>query len=400
MIAPEQIRARARKLWASGQALRGWLRAEPLFPFQIPFRKPSAQEWLDRYAELRAQVEQLEAGSKERVGSGYTVLFKEIAHQKLGRLRVPERVAFEGVEDLAASIGEGATLKRFQGLVGRVRVREPRLLDWLAEQPFSALENELAVPRLLAVAAYLQANPRPKRFARELGIAGVDSKFIEEYRGVLSDWLDRLLPPEAVDLSARGLSDHGFERRFGLRYEEPPIRFRWLDRRLALASGITDAMVPVSQFVAYAPSCSTVFMTENKISFLTLPECSGALVVFGGGYAIDRLGNVPWLSDKTLHYWGDIDTHGFAILSRLRGYWPHARSLLMDRNTFILHRELWGEELQERRCLNDLAGLNSDEKALYDDLRCDRFGACLRLEQERIEYAHVRRAVASVCRQG
>jgi hypothetical protein len=48
-------------------------------------------------------------------------------------------------------------------------------------------------------------------------------------------------------------------------------------------------------------------------------------------YAIDRLGSLPWLREKPLYYWGDIDTHGFAILSRLRRHWEHARSLLMDR---------------------------------------------------------------------
>ena len=122
--------------------------------------------------------------------------------------------------------------------------------------------------------------------------------------------------------------------------------------------------------------------------------------MFGGGYAIDRLSKVPWLSGKALHYWGDIDTHGFAILSRLRGYWPAARSFLMDRDTFARHSELWGEEPQESRCLRSLEGLNADEQALYDDLRFDRIGTCLRLEQERIEFERVDRAVLSVCEHG
>jgi len=399
VISPEQIRVRGQKLWDSGQALRAWLNDEPLFPYSIPFRKPSAVDWLNHYAQMRVMVEQLAAASKARLGAGYGVVFRDVAHQKLGRLQIPERIIFETVEDLAACIGETKTLERFRGLAQRVRAHEPRLLDWLAEQPLSAMKHERAIPRLFAVAAYLQIHPRPMRYARELGISGVDSKFIEQYQGVLREWLDRLLPPEAIDACVKGFADRGFERRFGLRFEEPSIRFRWLDPELALADGMTDMTVPVSQFIAFAPSCSRVFVTENKISFLTFPECSGSLVVFGGGYAIDRLGNVPWLCGKALHYWGDIDTHGFAILSRLRGYWSDARSFLMDRDTFVRYSELWGEESQESRCLNDLAGLNADEQALYDDLRSDRIGKCLRLEQERIEYAGVHRAVRSVCGQ-
>ena len=42
---------------------------------------------------------------------------------------------------------------------------------------------------------------------------GVDSKFIEAHRGVLGEWLDLVLPPEAVDASAGGVAQ--FARRYG-----------------------------------------------------------------------------------------------------------------------------------------------------------------------------------------
>lgn len=394
MISPEEIRRRARKLWTSGAALRAWLGAEKLFPYSVAFRKPSAQEWLERFAGLRSEVDRLEAGSKARLAAGYVVAFKEVAHQKLGRLRLPERIVFESAEDVAACAGESAALARFAEVAQTLRSRQPRLGDWLAEQPLRAIAVQGDLPRLLAVIEYFQAHPRPMRYARELGITGVDSKFIEENRALLGVWLDCLLPAEAVDATVHGLADGGFERRFGLRCEEPLIRFRWLDRAFMLGDCIADATVPLSEFAAYAPRCERVFVTENKINFLTLPGCNRSLAVFGGGYAIDRLGSVPWLGEKLLYYWGDIDTHGFAILSRLRGRWAHTRSLLMDRDTLLGHKELWGEEPPDRRCLHDLGALDSEERALYDDLRFDRLGERVRLEQERIGYAQVLDAVA------
>lgn len=396
MISPEEIRTRARKLWVGGAPLRAWLGVEALFPYSVPFRKPLAQEWLERFAELRSEVERLEAGSKARTGAGYAVAFKEVAHQKLGRLRVPESIVFESAEDVAACAGESAALARFAEVAQTLRSREPRLADWLAEQPLRALELEGALPRLLAVVAYFQAHPRPMRYARELGIPGVDSKFIEENRALLGAWLDRLLPAEAVDATVRGLADNGFERRFGLRCDEPLIRFRWLDRSFMLDGRIADATVPLSEFAAYAPGCERVFVTENRINFLTLPECIGSLAIFGGGYAIERLGSLPWLREKPLYYWGDIDTHGFAILSRLRRHWKHTHSLLMDRDTLLAHQALWSEEPQDRRCLHDLDALDDEERALYDDLRSDRLGERVRLEQERIGYNEVLEAVASI----
>ena len=399
MISPDEIRIRARKLWFSGAPLRAWLGAEALFPCSVQFRKSSAQEWLERFAELRSEVERLEAGSKARQGAGYAVAFKEVAHQKLGRLRVPESIVFESAEDIAACAGESAALARFAEVAQTLRSREPRLADWLAEQPLRALEVQGALPRLLAVVTYFQAHPRPMRYARELGIPGVDSKFIEENRALLGAWLDRLLPAEAVDPTVRGLADNGFERRFGLRCDEPLIRFRWLDRSFMLDGRIADATVPLSEFAAYAPGCERVFVTENRINFLTLPECTGSLAIFGGGYAIDRLGSLPWLRGKPLYYWGDIDTHGFAILSQLRRHWAHTHSLLMDRDTLLGHQALWSEEPQDRRCLHDLDVLDDEERALYDDLRSDRLGERVRLEQERIGYAQVLEAVASIRRQ-
>jgi hypothetical protein len=406
VISPEDIRTRARKLWATGQPLRAAVtplpvgsaassELPPFFPCAIPFRRPSAQEWLDQFAELRAAVAVLEAHSKDAVGAGYRVTFRETAHQKLGRLRVPERITFETIEDLAVCAGEAAGLRRFFAVTDLIRTREPRLASWTAQRPFGALAADGRIPRLLDIIDYFQAHPRPNRYARELGIPGVDSKFIEENRAILAEWLDIVLPAAAVDAAARGLADHGFERRYGLRFEDPQIRFRWLDPSRALG-GITDATVPLPQLAAYAPTCDHVVITENITNFLTLPSCANTLALFGRGYAIELVRAIPWLVRQPLHYWGDLDTHGFAILSRLRNRFPHTRSVLMDRDTLMAHRELWTEELSATRVLRDLEHLDPFERTLYDDLRHDRLGDRVRLEQERIPYPAVEVAMRNL----
>jgi hypothetical protein len=386
VISPEEIRRRAASLWASERPLRAWLGREEFFPYRVPVGKPDAQQWLTNFAELRAALGELEDRSKSSLGVGYAVEVGEATHQKLGRIRVPLRVSFENVDDLAACAGETQSLEKFRRIAGTLLQQEPRLADWLAGRPFAVLELECELPRLLAVARYFQEHPRPMRYARQLGICGVDSKFIEQYRQTLSRWLEVLLPPDAIDEEERGIANGGFERRFGLLYEEPSIRVRWLDTKRSMEQCITDATVPLGQIASWQPNCRLVIVTENKVNFLTLPEKDGALGIFGGGYAIDRLGGLPWLRDVPVHYWGDIDTHGFAILSRLRASLPHVVSLLMDRSTLLAHTGVWSEEPGDRRHLTDLNGLNSDEHALYDDLRSDRLGRCVRLEQERIMF--------------
>ncbi|MGN6524272.1 MAG: Wadjet anti-phage system protein JetD domain-containing protein, partial [Actinomycetes bacterium] len=85
--------------------------------------------------------------------------------------------------------------------------------------------------------------------------------------------------------------------------------------------------------------------------------------------------------------WGDIDTHGFAILDRLRAWLPQTRSVLMDRATLLAHRERWVEEDRPTRAA--LSRLTEDERALYEDLVTDAFGQRVRLEQEVIDWGWV-----------
>ena len=141
------------------------------------------------------------------------------------------------------------------------------------------------------------------------------------------------------------------------------------------------------------PRC--VFITENEINFLAFPAAADSLVVFGAGYGFDALAQAGWLQQRTLHYWGDIDTHGFAILDQLRSHFPHAQSFLMDRDTLLAHQPQWLEEPQPTQ--RELPRLSPDEQRLYDDLRWRRLrDEPLRLEQERIAFGRVESAVAAL----
>ncbi|MSQ21617.1 MAG: hypothetical protein EXR39_19275 [Betaproteobacteria bacterium] len=68
----------------------------------------------------------------------------------------------------------------------------------------------------------------------------------------------------------------------------------------------------------------------------------------------------------------------------------------MDRATLLTHQNLSTEEPLEARTIVDLPGLHPAESALYDDLRRDRLGVRIRLEQERIGSAFVIDAIAAL----
>ncbi|MBK7250517.1 MAG: transposase [Gammaproteobacteria bacterium] len=150
------------------------------------------------------------------------------------------------------------------------------------------------------------------------------------------------------------------------------------------AEHLSDVTLDAASFADLALPVERVFITENETNFLAFPQVPQAIVVFGAGYGWEALARAAWLHRCRLHYWGDIDTHGFAILDQLRGYFPHAGSLLMDRETLRVHRAHWGEEPEPAR--HDLSRLTTDEQAVYDDLRFDRIQPRLRLEQERVGF--------------
>ena len=140
----------------------------------------------------------------------------------------------------------------------------------------------------------------------------------------------------AINLQYEKLTEHGFEKRFGLRYEQPRIRFRLLDKNMAANfSGISDLEIPINQFAQLDLICDRIFITENKTNGLAFPEINNAIVIFGLGYGIQILKQAPWVNQSQLYYWGDIDTHGFAILSGVRKHFPHIYSWLMDENTLL-----------------------------------------------------------------
>jgi hypothetical protein len=141
----------------------------------------------------------------------------------------------------------------------------------------------------------------------------------------------------------------------------------------------------------------SVFITENEINFLSFPAVPGALVIFGAGYGFDMLSSAAWLAHCRLHYWGDIDTHGFAILDQLRAHFPHAESFLMDEATLQAFAPLWGEE--DKPTLRELTRLSASEQALYDALRGHHLRKNLRLEQEKIGFAWVEAGLAVLAAQ-
>lgn len=151
--------------------------------------------------------------------------------------------------------------------------------------------------------------------------------------------------------------------------------------------GIVEMVLDATTPCAAPLTAERAFITENETNFLASLPVARAIVIFGAGYGWEALGRAAWLRRCALRHWGDIDTHGFAILDQLRGHFPNTASFLMNRETLLAHRLQWGEEPEPAR--HDLARFTMEEAALYDELRFDRIQPRLRLEQERLGFGWV-----------
>ena len=382
---PRDFRAQLHRHWDSGRLLSERLAGqESLFPLRLKLRKAGSRDLTEQFDAVRVWVAELIEHSRERRGHGYEIDWRSIQHRTRGENRLPRAVIVPSAEDALNLIGKTAQARRFDQLSAELLEAFPTLRDWLARRPLEALRRVDEWPRLLAILRYFRAHPRPGLYLRQLDIPGVDTKFIETRRGLLGELLDAVLPGEAIDPSASGAA--GFNRRYGLSGRPVTVRFRILDPALAL-KGLTDLAVPAEEFAALALDVDQVFITENEINGLAFPAHPRSIVVFGLGYGLDRLTGIDWLARARCWYWGDIDTHGFAILNRLRAHLPGVRSFLMDRATLDAHRELWGQEPEDRRFRGELSRLEAGEQDLYRALRDDVFAPRVRLEQERIRFA-------------
>lgn len=388
---PSDLRTQVQKLWDKGQLLAGCPDGEALFPLRLALKGPSSTELSQRFDAVRAWIAELQQGAANGSRPAYRLVLREVRHRVIGANALPHEAWIDALDDALALIGKRREADRFNSLVAQTRARHPLLLPWLKKRPLRALELAGDWPRLLDIVTWLQANPRPGIYLRQVDIPGIHSKFIEAHRANLAELLELALPAAAIDATAGGVNE--FARRYGFRDKPLRIRFRLLDPRHVLAAAGTDQDFTVTRetFDRLAPEASRVFITENEINFLAFPPIADSLVIFGAGYGFDMFSEASWLHDRTIFYWGDIDTHGFAILNQLRALFPHVRSFLMDRETLLAHQAQWIEEPQPM--LRDLSWLNPDERALFDDLRDNRLGMRIRLEQEKLGFGWVERTL-------
>lgn len=299
----------------------------------------------------------------------------------LGTQRVPTRLVRRGAASICAFVGR-AELRDWQTLSARIAAMVAEfgsaaaVTATLRTVGRTILDlDEVDFARLCSVIAWLSEHPQSGYRIRQLPVRGVDTKWVGRHRGLVSTLHTAISGRESLGLLA------------------PPelIRLRFLDP-LSRPAGLIDVSAPPSELTALTINPRVVVVVENLETLLALPELDGAVAVYGGGFGAGRrLAALSWVAGARLLYWGDLDSHGFAILDQLRSRWPQAESLLMDVSTLGEHRDLWVNDPKPTSAA--LTRLTSGESAALELLRAQNHA---RLEQERIPWAYVQRELERV----
>jgi hypothetical protein len=374
---PDDIAARVRRRWDDGSLLRAHADGDRFDQIEVPLRGPRPSEVGDDLAAARRWVAALDAGRRD--DRRYTLQWQSIGGRWIGRNQLPVRAVVSSMEQACALLGVTASVRRFDELLVLAQ-QHPRVRQWIVDHPHRGLELAPEMPQLIAAYRWLDDHRQSHRYLREISAPGVDTKFAERHRPVLAAML-------GVSSTASG-----FLAGLGLRSKPGLVRLRPA-ASLGLVAPLTEIAVRSEELTQLTVKPRVAVIVENEISYLSVEVPDDGVVIWGRGFDVDSVGRLRWLAEADVLYWGDIDTHGFAILDRLRAWLPGAQSVLMDRETLLAHRDRWVTE--DRPATAALTRLTPDEQELYSELVADGLGERVRLEQERIDWHWVEQRLPS-----
>jgi hypothetical protein len=356
---------------------QAWLTGEGTWPLQITLGTPTEKDATEDTSAVRAWVSSWAAW--KNVG--------EVSHEvrkwaRLGAQELPVALTVSNAEDVASLVGQASRWTRAKERYTQMVGKWPQLGSGGAlSGRFNVLADysEVDFSRLIAMLDWLVKNPTSNVYLRQLPVEGLDTKWAEQRIGVITGLLK--------DIKQENV-DGNFHEIFGLLRPPHRIRIKLLCPELRkLVGGLRDFEAPIEEIAALPIKPTAAIIVENLDTGMALPDIPGTVAFMKLGNAVSAISSVSWLQAIQSVYWGDVDTHGFAILDRARKALPQIRSVLMDEATTLRYQNLWGTEPVQTTNFA-LEHLNQHELAVYTALKANTWGQTVRLEQERLPWEY------------
>ena len=249
---------------------------------------------------------------------------------------------------------------------------------------------------LLAATDWFRAHPRSGLTVRSVPVPGMHTKWLARHRGMVLACLGTATdssqltesPGDAdpVDIPAGDLDALGLRplpREISIILADPVLR--------AAVGGLRQISAPVDELAGLQINPDAILIVENKEPALAWSDTTGLAIIHSLGNHLEVLSRLPWIRHDRCWYWGDLDRHGFTLLSRARAMVPQLASLLMAPPDIDTYRPLGVEEDLDRYDQPD-STLTPEEASALAALRLPE-GKYLRTEQERIPIRDAERAL-------
>lgn len=371
MITPKELLEKSGKLFF--KTVRSVLKEEQVFPLVIPANKQVAATG---FSELKAAIVPLYQQSKQAKGKGYTIEWKEKRVEGT-KQKLPARIYFETLEDYLFYTKREADYRSIQRALANLTGAFPGLSAWAKDNINFLLTYSSILDDLIKVCEYFhQHKPPHGLYLRELPIT-VHSKFIEDNTAPLKKLLDELLPSDWINKK-----ETDFLGRYFIKKANVYAQMRILDEQLKQAVGFDELALTIDDWALLQWQPDKVFIIENRACFLSFPKVKNAVAIFGEGFKSRVSKHIPWLAKAELYCWFDLDPAGFEMLNIIRGYYPAAKSLMMDKATYDQFNQFAVTTPYRKLPLDKLT---ADEMPLYKFLQQNN----KRLEHERISQQYV-----------
>ena len=371
MKTEEELKAKAASRYEG--VLKKLLLGEDPFPLRIPYKRPKRT---GDPSHILKTKELLRSQSKDVLGFGPVIQFKQGSTRKFGEGALPGDVVFTSLQDLVCYIGKRSESERILQNAKLVTDAFAPLRQWTATRlHLLSSRDRSAWSAIITVVQWFIQHPKPWLYARELPLP-LPTKFLERNYGPVIEILSEVSP------SALNEPYSTWQDRLGLRSSSDLIEGRFLDSSMEPQLP-RHMIVPIKEWNRCCSSIPAwILVTENRTTLLTLPALPGCLALLGKGYAVTRLAELEMLHKAEIRYWGDIDQHGFEILASIRSHLKQTVSCLMDDATLLKCESEIGKEDVEATLPDKFVAehLTEQERLLWK--RCaDQH---LRLEQEHI----------------
>jgi hypothetical protein len=362
------------------QYLTSIIEGKDFFPFSIPCDKKESGDYLSD----AALYKELGKKSKNMIGKGYRIITNRDENPNIKTSTKIKQIIIDSEDDFLYLIGKEHEGSEFKNTIQKFRSHfDSETVDrYLLKNKKSLFKSDSSfVDNFIELSVFLVSNPSSMMYPREIPVR-CDTKFLEKNLTAFKTFISYF---RDIDKSADKW------QQLGLVNPEYTVSLRSGDSFIVKTSQ-SNFRCPIlsvepSILGALEGHFDKVFILENKTTFYTFPLKEKEIAIYCGGFGILILKNIPFLKSSPVYYFGDIDEHGFAILSKFRELYNDVKSICMDMDTI---KEYESNLIEGESYPGEIEMLVEDEIEALNYIRDHKINGCSsRIEQEKISQSFI-----------